>query len=192
LLDKAYRVGIDQGLPFFSDVQVPFHRGYHLALLGSYQDAAMQFQESCNTWLSLGAGIAVPHSLAYWAEAEGRLGRPAEGLKVIDQAFQQINRPGWQEQCHLAEILRVQGWLYQELGQTARAEECLLASLQWARGQQARGWELRAANTLAALWASGGRGQAAYELLRPIYDSFDQGFDTKDLKTAKALLARIS
>jgi len=187
-LDKAYRVGIDQGLPFFSHVQVPFHRAYNSALLGKHDEAVEACVQSCGVWRSLGGGVALPHSMAYWAEAEGRAGRPAEGLKIINEALDQINRPGWEERAHLAEVLRVQGWLFQELGQPARAEESLVASLAWAREQQAKGWQLRTAISLARLWQSQGKRREVLELLQPIYQAFTEGFDTRDMKEAKRVL----
>jgi hypothetical protein len=76
-------------------------------------------------------------------------------------------------------------------GDVEGAERNFLASLDWARRQQAKMWELRTATSLARLWQSQGRGQEAYELLAPVYDWFTEGFDTKDLQEAKALLAEL-
>ena len=60
-----------------------------------------------------------------------------------------------------------------------------------ARQQQAKSWELRAAMSMARLWRDQGKPQQARELLTPVYGSFTEGFDTRDLKEAKALLAPI-
>jgi predicted ATPase len=68
------------------------------------------------------------------------------------------------------------------------AEACFRCALEVARRQQARLFELRAALSLARLWQKRGRGAEAYELLTPVYDWFTEGFDTADLKDAKALL----
>ena len=69
-----------------------------------------------------------------------------------------------------------------------KAEEYFERALAVAREQQAKSWELRAAMTLARLWRSQGKVQQARELLAPVYGWFTEGFDTRDLKEAKALL----
>ena len=71
-------------------------------------------------------------------------------------------------------------------------EKYFLASLDWAREQQAKSWELRTSTSLARLWQRQGKRQEAYELLAPVYDWFAEGFDTKDLKEAKALLDELA
>ena len=81
-----------------------------------------------------------------------------------------------------------QGWMLQRQGQLAAAEENYLASLDVAREQQAKSWELRTSTSFARLWQSQGKRKEALELLKPIYNWFTEGFDTKDLKEAKALL----
>ena len=67
-----------------------------------------------------------------------------------------------------------------------------LASLDWARRQQAKSWELRTSISLARLWQSQGKRQDAYELLAPVYGWFTEGFDTKDLQDAKSLLDELA
>jgi predicted ATPase len=74
-------------------------------------------------------------------------------------------------------------------GDPEGAERNFLASLEWARRQQAKMWELRTSTNLARLWQSQGKSQDAYKLLAPVYDWFTEGFDTKDLVDAKTLLA---
>ena len=70
----------------------------------------------------------------------------------------------------------------------ARAEEYFERALAIARAQQAKSWELRAAMGMARLWRDQGKPLQARELLAPVYDWFTEGFDTLDLKEAKALL----
>ena len=77
-------------------------------------------------------------------------------------------------------------------GDLEAAEQNFLASLTWARRQQAKSWELRTSTSLARLWQNQGRRQEAYELLAPVYDWFTEGFDTKDLQEAKALLDELA
>ena len=74
----------------------------------------------------------------------------------------------------------------------AKAEESFRTALAIAREQGTRGYELRAATSLARLWGKQGRRGEARELLAPVYDSFTEGFDTPDLKDAKALFDALS
>ena len=71
---------------------------------------------------------------------------------------------------------------------TAKAEDYLERALAVARAQQARSWELRAATSPARLWGDQGKPQQVHDLLAPVYNWFTEGFDTRDLKAAKALL----
>ena len=90
-----------------------------------------------------------------------------------------------------AEILRLKGWALPLKGYLAGAERNFLALLDWARRQQAKMWELRTSTSLARLWQSRGKRRDAYELLAPVYGWFTEGFDTKDLQEAKALLVEL-
>jgi predicted ATPase len=73
-----------------------------------------------------------------------------------------------------------------------KAQACFERALAVARQQQAKSWELRAATSMAQLWRDQGKRQQARELLAPIYGWFTEGFDTLDLKEAKALLAELA
>ncbi len=72
------------------------------------------------------------------------------------------------------------------------AEECFHQAIEIARKQEAKSWELRAATSLARLWQGQGKKEEAHDLLAPVYNWFTEGFDTADLKDAKALLAELS
>ena len=74
----------------------------------------------------------------------------------------------------------------------AKAEDSFRTALAIAREQGTRGYELRAATSLARLWREQGRRDEARDLLAPVYGSFTEGFDTQDLKEAKALLAELT
>ena len=75
---------------------------------------------------------------------------------------------------------------------SAEAEACYLKALEVARAQEARSFELRAARDLARLWGEQGRRTDARDLLTPVYGWFTEGFDTADLKEAKALLDELT
>ena len=93
-----------------------------------------------------------------------------------------------------AEILRVAGEivLMSPEHDATSAEAYFERALLVARQQQAKSWELRAATSLARLWRSQGKPQQARELLTPVYDWFTEGFETRDLKEAKALLEELA
>jgi class 3 adenylate cyclase/predicted ATPase len=127
-------------------------------------------------------------SLVLLASVHAACGRVAEAQSVISQALDSVNERNerWDE----AEILRTAGEIAR-LGPSsdaAKAEAYLDRALAVARQQNAKSWELRASMSLARLWRSQGKPQQARELLAPVYGWFTEGFDTRDLKEAKALL----
>src|SRR5712672_1876094 len=127
--------------------------------------------------------------LAEIADALGRDGRAAEGLSIIDETLARSERD--EERWCFAELLRVKGELIQREGtpQAAMAsEEHFLRSLDWARRQGALSWELRTSTSLARLQQDQGRIAEARSLLQSVYARFSEGFETADLKTAKAYL----
>src|SRR5258707_4753389 len=127
--------------------------------------------------------------LAEIADALGRDGKAAEGLSVIDEVLTRCERS--EEHWCVAELLRVKGELILREGgpqAATAAEEHFLQSLDWARRQGALSWELRTSTSLARLRHDQGRIAEARDLLQSIYDRFSEGFDTADLKTAKAYL----
>ena len=126
---------------------------------------------------------------AFLAEARALTGNLDNALQLIDEAITQVERPGWGERMYYAEILRLKGWMLALKGEHEGAERNFLASLDWARRQRAKSWELRTSTSLARLWQRQGKRQNAYELLAPVYGWFTEGFDTKDLQDAKSLLA---
>ena len=87
-----------------------------------------------------------------------------------------------------AELYRLRGKVLLALGRRGEGEDGLRRALTIAQQQQARWWELRAATSLAKHWHNEGKYQEAYSLLEPVYSWFVEGFDTTDLKGAKALL----
>ena len=84
-------------------------------------------------------------------------------------------------------MIRIKGQLLLDSAASA-AEDQFQHAIDWARRQGALSWELRSATSLARLWCDQGRSEAAYQLLVPVYDRFSEGFETGDLKAARALL----
>jgi hypothetical protein len=142
-------------------------------------------------WDASGGKTWSPYAKAVLAEGMAMLGDIDGALQLIDEQIAQVERPGWEERHSYAEILRLKGWMLSVKGDLKRAERNYLASLDWARQQKAKSWELRTATSLARLWQSQAKRKQAYDLLAPVYDWFTEGFDTKDLKEAKALLDKL-
>ena len=134
----------------------------------------------------------VPLYLTLLAEALALAGRIEEGLATLDDALAQAAASG--ERGWDAEIHRLRGELTARLPypDPAKAEESFRTALAIAREQGTRGYELRAATSLARLWLKQDRRGEARDLLAPVYGSFTEGFDTADLKDAKALLDKLA
>jgi predicted ATPase/DNA-binding winged helix-turn-helix (wHTH) protein len=130
-----------------------------------------------------------PEYLGLLAEGLAGMGRTAEGLTTVDHALEQANREGcrW---C-IAELYRIKGELL--LRETSdpsvlAAEDCFSRAQDEARQQGALFWELRSALSLAGLRLRQGRMSDARRLVAPIYGRFTEGFKTRDLDSARALL----
>ncbi|MBV8402490.1 MAG: hypothetical protein JOZ17_27770, partial [Acetobacteraceae bacterium] len=189
---EGERLGREHGLPFFSNVIAPMHSGMSLIRLNKVVEGTRLLSTSLAAWEASGGGRAgATYCKTVLAEGLAQLGDLDEALRLFDTAIEQAERPGWEERCYLAEILRVKGELLAKNGDFEDAEINYLASLDQARRQQARSWELRTAMSYARLMRDQGRAWAAYHLLAPVYDWFTEGFDTRDLQEAKSLLAEL-
>jgi hypothetical protein len=152
--------------------------GYGLALIREGKPAAAiaPLTASIAVRGANGNKLRSPTIKAFLAEAMALTGDLDNALQVIDEQIAQIERPGWEERVSYAEILRLKGWMLSLKGDLEGAERNFLASLDWARRQQAKSWELRTSTSLARLWQSQGKRQDAYELLAPVYGWFTEGF----------------
>jgi predicted ATPase/DNA-binding response OmpR family regulator/class 3 adenylate cyclase len=148
------------------------------------------FRAGVAAWREAGARLWLPLFLALEAEIYAKEGRVEAALGVIEQAIAASVKTG--EHYYLAEILRAKASLLSEADSAGnQIEILLLKSLEIARTQQARCWELRTACDLASLWQRDGRTREAMRLLQPIYAQFTEGFDTADLQRAKLILDRL-
>lgn len=130
--------------------------------------------------------ILQPFHLAMAADVCCTLHRPDEARHYLAQTLDQVERGG--QRWFQAEAYRLMGALMSEQGMSAEAEELFGKALHVARSQNAKGWELRVAISYARLMQRQRRARNGERLLRPIYEWYTEGFDTKDLKEAKALL----
>jgi predicted ATPase len=143
-------------------------------------------------WRKTGARLWLPIFLALQAEGHFKAGRNQAALDSIEQALATSDETG--ERWGIAEILRVKANLLLTTGR-ARPQEVeglLIESLEIARRQQALCWELRTSCDLGRLWQEQGRSKQALQLLRTIYGRFTEGFETTDLRHAKALIERLN
>ena len=106
-------------------------------------------------WGATGGKVRGPIMIAFLAEGLALTGDPDNALHLIDEQIAQVERPGWGERLLYAEILRLKGWMLSLKGDLEGAERNFLASLDWARRQQAKMWELRTSTSLARLWEPG-------------------------------------
>jgi predicted ATPase len=155
-------------------------------------DAVAAISAGVAAWRSVGATLNVPLYLAYLAKAYAELNQLDDASRCIGEAITALQATG--ERLWEAEVNRVAGEINLKSLQpdAAEAEASFKLALTIAHQQEARSLELRAAMSLARLWRDQGKPQEARELLAPVYGWFTEGFDTRDLKEAKALLDELA
>ena len=162
--------------------------GWAQAQLGHPDEGASLIRETLTTYRAIGSVFLVPVFLTWLAEVQALGGAPADGLRTLDEALT-LNPD---ERFWHPETLRVRDHIRRQHGEEELAEADFRDALALARGMSAKAWELRAAMSLARLWRDQGRCSEARDLLAPVYGSFTEGFDTADLKEAKALLDELT
>jgi class 3 adenylate cyclase/predicted ATPase len=164
------------------------HQGSLSALTGEASNAVQKMTSGISAWRSTGSTLWLPWYLSNLARAYAELGQFDNASHCIGEAMTtiQTTKERWSE----AEVHRIAGEIALKSPgpDVAKAEAYFQRALSVARQQQAKSWELRAAMSLARLWRHQRKPQQARELLAPVYRWFTEGFDTLDLKEAKALL----
>src|SRR5262249_11935339 len=146
-----------------------------------------KLSESIASFKTSGAGLRLPYYFGLVAQACGRAGLFDDGLAAIDEAIaaSRAHNECWWD----AELHRIRGMLLVSAGGDASEAEAAYASaIEIAQAQQARALELRAATSMARLWRRQHRNNDGRRLLKTVYSSFSEGFDTTDLREAKTLL----
>jgi class 3 adenylate cyclase/tetratricopeptide (TPR) repeat protein len=168
------------------------NQGGVLASSGRASDAIETLTAGVNAWRATGATLWMPMQFSYLAIANAELGRFDDAWRYIGEATAaaETTREVWYE----AEVHRTGGEiaLMAPKSDAAKAEVYFERALKIARQQQAKSWELRAAMSMARLWRDQGKRQQARNLLVPVYGWFTEGFDTLDLKQARALLDELT
>jgi predicted ATPase len=130
--------------------------------------------------------------LSYLARAYAELGQFDDAWRCISEAMATVYTSS--ERWYEADLHRIAGEVVLRSPEpdATKAEGYFERALTIARAQQAKSWELRAAMSLARLWRDQGKVSEARELLAPVYGWFTEGFETRDLKEAKALLVELA
>jgi len=193
-------------------------RGWALAEQGQEEEGLRQLHQGLAAYGATGAKLWQLYYLSLMAEVHGKVGRVEEGLAELAEALSLVQNTGETE--HEAELYRLKGTLTLQsktsLGQVsvksqtsrgtsedtsprpltpdpqAEAEECFLKAIEIARKLQAKSLELREVMSLARLWQQESKQKEAHKMLSDVYNWFTEGFDTKDLQEAKALLESLT
>jgi predicted ATPase len=184
-------------------------RGWALAEQGQREEGIAQMRQGLAAYQAIGIEVIRAANLCLLAEAYGKAGQAEEGLTVLAEALAVVDKTG--ERMYEAELYRLKGQLTLQQFQVSsfkfqvqespksevrspesEAEECFLKAIEIARKQQAKSLELRAVMSLSRLWQQQGKKEEARQMLAEIYGWFTEGFDTKDLQEAKALLEALA
>ena len=188
-------------------------RAWTLIEQGKVAEGKTLLQRGGSVGKSTGSMLGLPYFLSRSAQIAARQGREKEGLQTLTKGLKAVQRMG--ERRHEAELYRLKGQLTLEAGgwrlepgssfpqapnlktqvpgeAVRKAEACFRKAIAVAQRQQAKSWELRATTSLARLWQSQGKRQEAFSILSDVYNWFTEGFDTRDLQEAKALIEELS
>jgi predicted ATPase len=211
--ETAIALSAEHGFVLFSGWGPVLH-GWALAENGQVEEGILQIHQGLDALRAIEAQAFGTYWLVLLAEAYGKAGQPAEGLKAVQEALKMVVNTG--ERWWEAELYRLKGQLtlhsqasssQVKTGQDksavtnpqfptpnlqTEAEACFFKAIAVAREQKAKSLELRATVSLSRLWQQQGRREEARQLLAGIYEWFTEGFDTADLQEAKALLEELS
>ena len=167
------------------------NKGWLVALAGKASDATRVISAGLAAWRATEATMCVPFYLSCLATVYMQLSQFEDAQRAISEAITMTEKTS--ETWFEAEIHRVAGEIALKSPEgVAKAEAYFQHSLSVARAQQAKSWELRTAVSLAQLRRDQGKRDEARVVLIPVYARFAEGFDTRDLKEAKALLDELA
>jgi len=189
LANQLYAVSAEQAFPAWR-AQGMIYRGWVKVRNGDVKEGMSLLRSGSAAYSATGAQLWTHHYVALLAGACEIAGEVQEAVALLDDALRIADRTGerWLE----AEAKEHKGRLLLRQGHAEAAEELYRKALSIAREQEAKLWELRAAVSLARLRGDQGYRTEARDLLAPVYGWFTEGFDTPDLKKAKALLDELA
>jgi predicted ATPase len=153
---------------------------------GAVDEAIAGIREGVTNWTRLGHTLLLPYGLSFLAEGLARHGDRAAALAALQEGLATADATG--EHLWDAELHRLTGTVRLAENKLDEGQASLQQAIRIAQAQQAKSLELRAATSLARLWRDQCKKGEARELLAPVYGWFTEGFDTADLKEAKAFL----
>ena len=179
----------EHGLPYYAAVAL-LTRGWAVALHGHAEGIEL-IREGLASSLAIGTKQQHGYFLALLAEALNKAGRVDETLEALKEGMDVTERNN--EPFYEAELYRLKGdaLVMAAVDSRSEAESCFQRAIEIARQQQAKSFELRSVMSLARLWRGQGKREEGRAILKEIYDWFTEGFDTPDLKDARALLDEI-
>jgi predicted ATPase len=183
------QVATEQGFPYWR-TEGTIHRGWVKVKHGDATEGISLLRSASTALRATGTDAWIPHFFALLARAREIAGQYEESLALLDEALEIVEKTG--ERWFEAELNKHKGQLLLRQERTEAAEELYRKALSIAREQKAKLWELRAAVSLARLRRDQGRRAEARDLLAPVCGWFTEGFDTPDLKEAKALLDELA
>jgi class 3 adenylate cyclase/predicted ATPase len=191
LAHELFTLADEKGAPFWKP-GAALYRGWLCAVGGKSAEAIQSITSGIAAYRSTGSTLLTCSGLSYLAKSHADIGQFDDAWRCVDEAQRVIKRT--EETWFEADVARIAGEiaLMPPQRDVVKAEAFFERALAVARQQQAKSWELRAAMSLARLLRSQGKVQQARELLAPIYGWFTEGFDTRDLKEAKALLEELA
>jgi predicted ATPase len=192
LVDQLTNIARDQGFPFWWTA-ADILRGYLLAAQGQPSLGFELVQRGFAEFKNTGAKWMQAYFLYLISQCCKSAGRVTEASSILEAALKTVDVTG--ENWFAAELHRIRGdWMMLSCGheQPREIELCYQRAIEIARQQNAKMWQLRAAMSMARLWCDQGKRDEARDLLAPVYGWFTEGFDTLDLKEAKALLDELT
>ncbi len=187
MAEAVITLGTEKGFPRWV-AQGRIIQGWLLAERGRRREGISQMRQGAALW----GGREQTYFGALVAEACGKAGQFEDGLNAVTGALARVHET--ETRYYEAELHRIKGeiLLGQLVPDEGGAEDCIQKALEVSRRQGTKSWELRAAMSLGRLWQRQGKQTAARQLMSEIYAWFTEGFDTADLKEAKALLESLS
>jgi predicted ATPase len=185
--EEELAIGTGQGFQLWQALGM-LHKGVGLLLQDRRAEGLPLLIKGFDAFRATGAEVRVPSYLGLLGDAYTKSARFDDAHKALDEGLALAEKND--DRCHEAELHRLEGELVlaESPDQTAAAEACFRRAAETALRHQSKGWELRAAMSLARLWQRQGRRDDARAALAAVYSTYTEGFTTPDLVEARALL----